>query len=84
MSLDDYRQDPPGEHWKNPYPARQGQEFCGHCGDDWPCEAVRDEPGTTNEPEPQRVDLDRLGRLRGIGAHETEDLYDWYAQHHEH
>jgi hypothetical protein len=42
MSLkDDYRQDPPGEHWRNPY-LDHGWEFCGHCGDPWPCEAIRD------------------------------------------
>lgn len=35
------------------------------------------------EPDPQRVNLDRLRRLRGIGAHESDDLYDWYAQKEE-
>lgn len=49
--------------------------------------ALRDlsagEDATIYEPDPQRVDLDRLRRLRGIGAHETEDLYDWYAQKEE-
>jgi hypothetical protein len=41
----DRQYDPPGEHWKNPYPGDRGQEFCGHCGGDWPCEGVqRDDP----------------------------------------
>lgn len=43
MSLrENYRQDPPEVHWKNPGPDNQGQEYCGHCGDDWPCRAVAD------------------------------------------
>ena len=42
MSLrDNYRQDPAGQHWKNPYLDSKNLEFCGHCGDNWPCEAVR-------------------------------------------
>lgn len=32
------------------------------------------------EPDPQRVDLERLDRIRGIGAVETGALDDWYAQ----
>ena len=43
----DARKDPPEEHWKNPYLGGDGHEFCGHCGDDWPCEAARCEPGGT-------------------------------------
>ncbi len=43
MSLREYyRQDPPEEHWKNPGLDNRGQEYCGHCGDDWPCKAVAD------------------------------------------
>lgn len=39
ISLKDaYRQDPPESHWKNPYRDKNGLEFCGHCGDDWPCQ----------------------------------------------
>jgi hypothetical protein len=37
----------------------------------------------TYEPDPQAVNWDRLRRLRGIGARESADLYDWYAQKQE-
>jgi hypothetical protein len=35
------------------------------------------------EPDPQPVNWARLCRLRGIGAHESDDLYNWYAQKEE-
>lgn len=47
--MNDARHDPPGEHWKNPYLDGQGREFCGHCGDNWPCEAVREGKTVTGE-----------------------------------
>jgi hypothetical protein len=34
-------------------------------------------------PDPQAVDWDRLSGLRGTGAHESGDLYHWYAQKEE-
>jgi hypothetical protein len=35
------------------------------------------------EPSPQAVNWERLQALRGAGAHESEDLYSWYAQKEE-
>jgi hypothetical protein len=35
------------------------------------------------ESDPQPVNWNRLGRLRGIGARESDDLYQWYAQKEE-
>ena len=32
------------------------------------------------EPDAQSINWDRLQALRGVGAHESEDLYSWYAQ----
>ena len=35
------------------------------------------------EPDPQPVNWAGLCRLHGIGAHESDDLYNWYAQKEE-
>jgi hypothetical protein len=41
-----------------------------------------DEPEYEPEYQPDRceVDWDRLQSLRNVGAIETDDLYEWYAQ----
>lgn len=40
--MPDWEDDPVQQHWKNPYLDTRGREFCGHCGNDWPCRAVRE------------------------------------------
>jgi hypothetical protein len=84
MSLrDSYRQDPPEQHWKNPALDNQGKEFCGHCGDDWPCQAVQRPRRVTGGQLLRREDLGRIVRETWVAwAREQPDpkpswLTDW-------